>query len=254
MIIGGGTIPAAIIQRIISLAGGPEARIVIFPHASEIPVEAAESTVSQFVTQGARHAEVYACKAGAMDAEPCRRQLVQAGGIFFTGGDQNQLTKALAGTQAFRRIQELYAGGSVIAGTSAGAAVMSRVMLTGEEHRQAGEPESTPFASIRKGRVITAEGFGFVDRYVIDQHFVIRQRENRLLSVVLDHPELIGVGIDESTGILVAPDQSFEVVGDASVLVVDARLAREVKADARQNYAARDITVHLLTAGEHFTP
>lgn len=254
MIIGGGKLPASIIQRIIELAGGPQARILIMPHASGVPEESAEFSQGLFRAQGAQQVEIYACKAGAMDTPPCLQQLANAGGVFFTGGDQNLLTKAFSGTKAFERIQALYRKGAVLAGTSAGAAVMSEVMITGEEKRPASEAPITPFDTIRKQRVITAAGFGFVNRYIIDQHFILRMRQNRLISTVLDHPSLVGVGIDESTGILVSPDQSFEVVGDSNVFVVDARQAEAIQADERQSWSARNLRVHLLTAGQKFSP
>lgn len=254
LIIGGGAIPASVVQRLITLAGGPDSPIVIFPHASGVPAESAEATRALFAAQGAKKIEIYACKSGAMDTAPCLAQLAKAGGIFFTGGDQNLLTKALMKTKAFERIQALWRGGAVVSGTSAGAAIMSEVMITGEEQRQAGEAESAPFSSIRKGRVLTAAGLGFVNRYLIDQHFVIRMRQNRLISAILDHPHLIGVGIDESTAIVVEPDQSFEVVGDATVLVVDPREAKAVEADSKAYYSARNLKMHLLTAGDRFMP
>lgn len=259
VIIGGGTIPPVILQRIIALAGGANAPIVIFPQASEIPDEAAKNTVSLFQAAGARQVEVFGCKAPQVDTPACLAQIDKAGGLFFTGGDQNRLAAAFKNTQAFARIVARHNQGHVLAGTSAGAAIMSKIMLTGEMRNPApaavpatDDPAVDPFKTIQKGNVLTAAGFGFVTRYIVDQHFIKRQRENRLLSVVLDHPELIGVGIDESTAIVVRPNQAFEVIGVGSVLVIDARKATGRASDVRQNYTARNLILHLLTPGQTF--
>lgn len=258
IIIGGGQIPASIHQKIITLAGGPEARILIVPLASSIPLEVGKSAQEQFQTMGVSHVEVFACQAGEMDRPDCLQQIRSATGIFFTGGDQNKLAAAFNQTQAFDTMRHQHQRGQVLAGTSAGAAIMSQVMLTGDENkppqRNPAEPtpEDRPFDSIQQQRVQTTLGFGFVDRYIIDQHFIKRQRQNRLISAVLDRPALIGIGIDESTGIVVKADQSFEVIGAASVMIVDARQAIGIGTDAQHNFSVRNLKVHLLTAGQGF--
>lgn len=258
IIIGGGKIPASIHQKIIALAGGTKARILIVPLASTIPLEVGESAQKQFQALGVPQVEVFGCQAGKMDTEICLQQIRSATGIFFTGGDQNKLAAAFGQTQAFQALVKQHQSGKVLAGTSAGAAIMSKVMLTGDQNnppqRDPAEPtpEDRPFDAIQKQRVQTTHGFGFVNKYIIDQHFIKRQRQNRLISVVLDQPDLIGIGIDESTGILVSADQSFEVLGDATVMVFDARQAAGIAIDSQQNYAVRNLKVHLLKAGQRY--
>ncbi len=258
VIIGGGKIPDTIYHKFIALSGGQKARILVVPLASSIPLEVGETAQKQFQALGVSQVEVFACKTGGMDTSPCLQQIRSATGIFFTGGDQNKLAAAFAQTQAFQALAQQHQQGKVLAGTSAGAAIMSQVMLTGDENqppqRNPNEPspEDRPFDSIQKQHVQTTAGFGFVNRYIIDQHFIKRQRQNRLISVVLDQPELIGIGIDESTGILVQADQSFEVIGLATVMVFDARQATGITSDAQDNYAVRNLKVHLLKAGQGF--
>src|SRR6185295_17336884 len=127
-----------------------------------------------------------------------------------------------------------------VGGTSAGAAVMSRVMIVGGE--------TADLTIVRSGTVLTADGLGLIPGAIVDQHFVRRQRFNRLLSAVLDHPDLVGIGIDEKTAIVVS-GSSFEVVGDSNVLVVDARAARvENRADKTPPGAA-DMKLSVLRAG-----
>ncbi|MGV3523233.1 MAG: cyanophycinase [Candidatus Sericytochromatia bacterium] len=255
VIIGGGPVPEGILQRVISLAGGPDAPLVIVPQASEFPQEAAQRTLEQFRAAGARRAEAYQCQAPRLDEPACLQQLERAGGVFFTGGDQNRLAAAFAKTEAFEKIRTLHAQGRVLAGTSAGAAVMSQVMLTGNVSGQPPstdpDPQGDAVKAIQHGQVLTTSGFGFVTRLVIDQHFLRRQRQNRLLSVVLEHPHLVGVGIDESTAVLVRPDQSFEVLGSGAVMVFDARRTRPTP-DAQGHFSVRDVRLHLLTAGQVF--
>ena len=252
VIIGGGQIPKSILNKIVALSGGAQSRLIIVPLASSIPVEVALDTKKMFQDHGAVQTEVFQCKAEAMDTPICLKQLSSATGVFFTGGDQNKLAQAFAQTQAFKEVLAIHQRGGVLAGTSAGAAIMSQIMLTGDEkpetnHQTIKQP--LPFSTIQKQRVITSAGFGLVSRYIIDQHFIKRQRQNRLMSVVLDHPQRIGIGIDESTAILVHPDQSFEVLGDASVLVIDARQA-SISNDGHQNYSTRNLLMHLLTVGQ----
>jgi cyanophycinase len=96
------------------------------------------------------------------------------------------------------------------------------------------------------------QGFGFVKNAIIDQHFIIRKRFNRLLSVVLEHPKLIGIGIDESTAILYKPDKTFEVIGERNVLVIDATKSTGISLNKIDLFAADNITLHLLKAGQIF--
>ncbi len=135
-------------------------------------------------------------------------------------------------------------------GTSAGAAIMSKVMITGDE--LINKDSSNIFTSIMQGNVETVEGLGFLDEVVVDQHFVKRKRLNRLISVVLEHPTLPGIGIDESTAIIVSPGGHAEVMGVGTVVVFDPRGAAGIHADARGNLAARNIALHIYNAGETF--
>ncbi len=95
-------------------------------------------------------------------------------------------------------------------------------------------------------------GLGFMTNAVIDQHFLKRKRLPRRFSVVLEHPQLVGIGIDESTAIIVNPDDTFEVLGESSVLVIDPRTTANLHADPRGNLSASDILTHVLVAGDRF--
>lgn len=136
--------------------------------------------------------------------------------IYLNGGDQNRLMYHIQGTDFKSIINEAYAQGATIAGTSAGAALMSELMITGEQLKPNRYRGANPV--IWKDNVEVKEGLGFLDSVIVDQHFIVRSRSNRLLSVILDHPKYDGIGIDESTAIIVQGDTAT-VTGDGQVLV-----------------------------------
>ena len=130
----------------------------------------------------------------------------------------------------------------VVGGSSAGAAVFSARMITGEADLQ----------SLTAGRTRTGEGFGFWPEVVVDQHFLKQQRMNRLLSLVVDGPQLVGVGIDEETAVVVSGSE-FEVIGNSNVVVIDARGADVSMNPEGAPVAAQGITLHVLKRGMRFT-
>jgi cyanophycinase len=115
---------------------------------------------------------------------------------------------------------------------------MSAVMITGD----------ADLLSITTGATKTAPGFGLWPEVIVDQHFLKRQRHSRLISLLLDHPGLLAVGIDERTAVVVSGGR-FDVIGESTVLVLDARKARVEPRQPGQLGAARGVTLHVLTAG-----
>jgi len=251
-ILGGGDRPASLMTEFITLAGGPEhARILVLPMASGVPDTTGMEQAESFRALGVRQVSW-----AMFDREQAERGdplplLEGVTGVFFSGGDQSRLTAVVLHTPVHERLRALYRDGAVIGGTSAGAAVMSRIMITGEER---GESASrSPFGTVRAATVVTTEGLGFVTDLIIDQHFIARRRWARLLSVVLEHPSAVGVGIDEATAIIVGSGQGFRVAGAGTVVVIDARRAGEVSADQHGNLGATGITLHLLQNGDSFS-
>jgi cyanophycinase len=250
-IIGGGDRSPAMMREFVALAGGPEkASIVVIPNASGEPDTACSDMAAEFQSLGVRHVTcLFLSRDQAMDPASAAR-LDGATAVYFTGGDQSRVTKALVGTHVQRKLKELYAEGAIMGGTSAGAALMSEVMITGDERLN--KDTVNNFRSITKGNVVTVEGMGFVTTMIVDQHFVKRKRHNRLISVVLEHPALVGVGIDEATAIVVRPDGTFDVIGEGSVVVYDATEAAGIHADQNGNLSGGNIHMHLLIAGDSF--
>lgn len=250
VIIGGGKRGPAIMNAFARLAGGERAKIVLFPMASayaDSGIAEQIEGVKRYGTGMVLHMNISRNQA---NSDSVLRLLDGVTGIYFGGGDQSKLTAVLKGTRVEARIRELYARGAVIGGTSAGAAVMSGLMITGDERIRT--DSASAFSTIRKGNVVTAAGFGLIEGAIVDQHFIKRKRHNRLFALVLEHPDLLGIGIDEATAIVLNPDRTFDVVGDATVMVVDASGARSISTDAAGNLAAADLRVHILKSGDRF--
>lgn len=219
VIIGGGERTDDIMKTIIHYGGGENARVLVVPFASGEADIVAPHQRDQFLSLGCKSADYLICGRDEVDKEENLRKLDSVTVVFFSGGDQLRLVNHLEGTKFMARIREIYDKGGVVSGTSAGAAVMSKVMITGEQ-RSVPSAES-PFDKIEKGDVVTSQGFGFLKNIIIDQHFLIRKRQNRLFSVLKDYPAFRGIGIDESTAIVVKPDNTIDVVGESQVLIFE---------------------------------
>jgi cyanophycinase len=167
-----------------------------------------------------------------------------AAGVFFSGGDQLRISSQIGDTPIEQRVRELHERGGLIAGTSAGASVMSETMLV----------KGTSGESYKIGDLHMAPGLGLVRDVIIDQHFAERGRFGRLFGAVAHNPRELGIGIDEDTA-LVLQDSRFEVIGNGCVYVVDgAGVTHSNIAEARPERALSmyDIRLHVLSAGDTF--
>lgn len=250
VIIGGGDKPSYIMQKIVDFAGGPNSKIVVIPNASSDPLGSAEYNVQEFKNLGCLNVDYILFNREDADNDSLVKNLEGATGIFFSGGDQAFLTRDMLGTKLLDKVYEIFNNGGVISGTSAGAAVMSKLMITGNE--LINKDTTDIFISIQKGNVEVKEGFGFVNTAFIDQHFIKRKRLNRSISVVLENPDLLGIGIDESTCIIVNPDETFEVLGENQVVVFDASDCSNIKLDKNGNLGAENLKMHILLSGDKF--
>lgn len=254
-IVGGGTQPAALVKEFVDLAGGDRARIVVFAMASASGLTSGEAKAADLRKLGATAINVHVNSTQA-NTDSVARLLDGATGVWFGGGDQSRLTAALRGTLTERAIHRLYRGGAVIGGTSAGAAVMSAAMITGDERFPGGRvPRDTSaeaFSTIARSNVVLDSGFALMSNAIVDQHFLRRKRHNRLVSLVLEHPVRLGVGIDESTAIIVEPDGTWRVAGASVAVVYDAR--RATITGATGALGAAGMAMHVLPAGSRFDP
>ncbi len=216
-IIGGGSRPAGMVERMIDEAGLRDGGYVaILPMSSSLPDSAIIWSGEQFHKQGIDRVAGFNFLPGEEPKEAWLDSLRQASLIYISGGDQNRFMEIVYDGPIMEAIHQAYANGAIVAGTSAGAAVMSEQMITGDELRH---PEYRPtFPVIESENLELKPGLGLLKTAIIDQHFVWRSRHNRLITAVLEYPELPGIGIDESTAILVRGNTA-EVIGVSQVLV-----------------------------------
>lgn len=199
-------------RKFIELSGGDTADIVVIPTASQL--EATGDDYNRiFRDLGAKAVDFLPITSRADCENPRYVDMLEgATGIFMTGGNQLRLSTILGGTRVAQKIRRRNAAGVAVAGTSAGASIMSEHMVAG------GDSNNGPF----EGSVSLAPGLGLTNAVIIDQHFTQRNRLGRLLAASSYNPFLIGLGIDEDTAAFIGPDNVFEVVGSGTVTVVDA--------------------------------
>lgn len=234
-----------ILKRFVQLSGGRDARIAIIP------------TASRLADTGARYEELFdrleAGRAVSVDfatredgeRDDYLRELEGATGVFFTGGNQLRISTILGGTAAAKLIRSRNAQGMHVAGTSAGASVLSEHMIA------FGKEGSSP----RAGSVRLAPGLGLTNRFIIDQHFRQRDRLGRLVAALAYNPFAIGIGLDEDTAAFIGPDNVLEVEGSGALTVVDAgnlQFSSMAEANQSQPVCLLGLTVHLLVAGATF--
>jgi cyanophycinase len=246
----GGRLSMELTANIVELAGGDSSRIIIIPNASGDPLNAAREMKKDLETCGAGSVDYIICSRENADEDSILRKFDGATGIYFSGGDQSRLTDAFVGTKFLQKMKDMYETGVLISGNSAGAAVMSEIMITGNEILNPDADRA--FSTIQKGNIETVRGFGFVTKAIIDQHFAARKRHNRLISVVLEHPSIVGIGIDEATAIWVKPDDTFEVFGKSSVIIYDATEAANISMNAEGYLTGTDLKLHVLIARDKF--
>jgi len=210
VVAGGGVKDPAIYERFVSLAGGPEAPIVVIPTAGSGETygdfwpglqrlrDAGAVNLKVLHTRDPREA----------DREDFIAPLLEARGVWFSGGRQWRLVDAYRGTRTLTEIQGVLERGGVIGGSSAGATIQGSYLVRGDSSTN----------TIMMGD--HTEGFGFIANVGIDQHLLQRNRHFDLVEVIDAHPELLGIGLDEDTAIVVRGD-GFEVIGNGYVAIYD---------------------------------
>lgn len=257
VIIGGALRPdnAPVWERIVQLAGGKGARIAVFASASANPEKAGAALVERLNKYGANAFFVPVAVRltgtdyqAAADNPALAKAVRSAGGAYFAGGDQARITRALrradgSNTQVLDALWELYRRGGVIAGSSAGAAIMSSTMF--------GHPKpvlATLKLGLTDGQEITP-GLGFIgDDVFVDQHLLVRGRFARMLPAMLQKGYKLGLGIDENTAMVVGPNREVEVLGYKGALVVDLSAANARKGD----FNVSNVRLSYLDNGDRF--
>lgn len=233
-----------ILRYFLEAAGGDDASIVVLATASETP-ETGDRYADLFLALRAENVEVLKLETreDAMEAGPEAHDLLEyATGLFITGGSQLKLSSALGGTEIAQTIRRRHAAGMVVAGTSAGAALLSEHMIA------LGESGATP----RRRLVHLAKGLGLAPDLVIDQHFRRRDRLGRLLTALSYNPSPLGVGIDEDTAAIISGNGELSVLGAGAVMVVDASRMKFTDSHAihrGQPVAMMGLKLDFLTTG-----
>ena len=236
-----------ILRKFSEYCGGPQARIRIITAASADPQGVWQSYREAFHALGVGNVDRLAIDdRESAQAPAVQAEILQADGIFMSGGDQSKLMGTLWGTAAYESLhQSFHLNRCCIGGTSAGAAVMSRHMIA----------QGPSVLRPSKEAVDTDIGLGLLSQAVVDQHFSERRRLPRLLSTLAMRPDLLGVGIDEDTALVIERGVGIEVIGQGTVTLVDPSQMQSNVDDLEvlDQIEMLGVQLHLLPAGHRYT-
>ncbi len=235
VVVGGGTTTVEIVDKTLELAGGSKAKVAILAEAN--PDNGPGSLASWKRTNASRVSLI-----NVKQPAVATRQLSEADLIWMPGGLQGVFMNGIRGTEIADTIRRRFREGAIVGGTSAGAAVMSKIMIGGRSDLDSLRAGTAPYLM---------DGLGLWPDVIIDQHFLQKGRFTRLALAVMDHPELVGIGIDEETAVIVH-GREFEVIGNSNVTVIDSRKADREKLAKGEPAAIRNLKVHVLRAGMKF--
>jgi len=249
LVIGGGedrVDDREILRRFMELCGGAQARLRFITGATNDPKGAEQAYGAAMGGLGAQDVRFLHLAEAQDAAQPALlEELRQADGVFITGGDQARLMGKLWSTPAMQALhQAVRERGICLAGTSAGAAAMSRAMIA-----------HGPAVVVPQKEAVSLDlGLNFLPQAMVDQHFSQRRRLSRLLSALALRPDLLGIGVDEDTALLIEIGRSVEVIGRSSVTLVD---GSEMQSNAGQ-VQPRDrlelvgVNLHVLPTGQRY--
>jgi len=248
LIIGGGERPLSLMKTLLTTAEiTPKDYIVVLPMSSEAP----DTSYWYFKTDMEK-----VCGNAVVSFNFTRERvndhnwldsLEHAKLIFITGGDQFRFMNAVLHTPVYKAIHTAYKNGSTIAGSSAGAAVMSRYMITGNQLTDTSYRST--FNKLRDQNIEISEGLGLLTDAIIDQHFITRSRYNRLLSALAKYPSLTCIGIDEETAIIVHGNR-IKIAGEGQVVVI--RKPEQLKITPAGLIKLKDVQFSIYTDGDEF--
>jgi cyanophycinase len=235
-----------ILEEVVDIIGGEDARIGIITTATQHPEEVGEDYRDVFLRLGVKDTDILNINTrDEANMEEYVRRINDVSGFFFTGGDQLRITSILGGTRVYEALHDSFNKGTAVIGTSAGASVMCSTMIV----------EGNSNDAARKCTLKMAPGLRLLEGVIIDQHFDQRGRLGRLLCGIAENPGILGVGIDEDTAIRVYPDEYFEVIGNNAVTVVDGRSIKSTNVSELQPdeiLAITNASIHVLSRGYGF--
>ncbi|WML49483.1 cyanophycinase [Neobacillus sp. PS3-34] len=235
-----------ILRKFVELAQQNNGKIGILTTATQLPEEVGNEYKEVFANLGAADSiTIDVDSREKAEDENILEDVQSLSALFITGGDQSRLTKMITGTKLHRLFFQKWHEGMVLSGTSAGASIMGKHMIVSAMTKD--EDEIL--------QVEMDQGFGFMHTLLIDQHFSQRARFDRLLGAIAGNPDLMGIGIDENTAILVDGDR-FEVLGEHQVLILDGKDSSYVEVttteEGSEELTVSNFKLHTLTSGCHF--
>lgn len=241
-------IEEGILAHVVDEAGGTNAKIIVIPTASSIPVEVGENYLTAFATLGCNDVTVLNIKSQAdSEKEDFIKHIQTANCIMFSGGDQSKISKHIGGSTIHNILLERYKNetGFVIAGTSAGAMMMAEEMIAGGSAAKA----------FLKGAVKMRKGLGLIPELIIDTHFIQRGRFGRISEAVAKFPKLTGLGLAEDTGMIIKNGKTCTVIGSGMVIIFEGKNLthnNEKVLDAGTPMTIANLTVHVLSNGDQY--
>lgn len=241
------SIEDGILARVVRESGGRDANIAVVPTASSIPDEVSRNYRKAFLELGCSHVSVMDIREREHSELADNLEIAaNADCIMFSGGNQSQIIEKIGGTALHRLlIDRSRKEDFVVAGTSAGAMCMSEEMIAGGSSTE----------SFIKGAVIMSNGMGFIPGLIIDSHFIRRGRFGRLAEAVAIHPELLGVGLAEDTGMVIKNCNTFEVIGSGMVILFDPSKVKHNNQKILEPGTPMSLTnlkTHVLANGDRF--
>jgi cyanophycinase len=248
-IIGGGDRTDEMVKEMVDLSGiRNNGYMYVLPMSSSVPDSSIMWVREDFMKAGITRVYGYNFRKGEIYPGPQLDSLKNARLIFISGGDQSRFMSVVLNSPIMDAIHEAYNNGAVVAGTSAGAAVMSKKMITGNQTKYPGVDAG--FTTIESDNIEITEGLGMIEDAIIDQHFIKRQRFNRLISVSIENPEELCVGIDESTAIVIEGKKA-RVTGIGQVVLIRNTGRKKIVENGLLGTEGLQISVYL--PGQTFT-
>lgn len=248
VMVGGGPRPESVMRHIVSLS--PDSTFLLIPMASSIPDTIGWEQRDQLLDFGAKQVDILMLSEEDYNHPDIIKKLKNANGIWFSGGDQNRLMEYFS--QEMRNaVREAWVNGAVIAGTSAGTAVQSHTMITGDEQYPLSR-RFDAFSQIRTDNVITSEGFRLLEGMIADQHFIKRNRLNRLINVLVDsEKDVAAAGIDEATALWLDGNGKATILGESQVMLLE-KASNHTHGSFEGLTGATNIHLHILPPGSSF--
>lgn len=237
-----------ILYHVVKEAGGVDAKIVVVPTASSIPIEVGKNYLEAFTTLGCKNVHILDIRSKKDSEKETSIELAKtANCIMFSGGDQSKITKRIGGTTIHKILLDRFKNekGFVIAGTSAGAMAMTNEMIAGGSPREA----------FIKGAVTMYNGLSLIPELMIDTHFIQRGRFGRVSEAVAKFPNLIGFGLAEDTGMIIKNGNDCTVIGSGMVIVFDGSTLthnNEQLLDEGTPMTMANLTVHVLSNSDQY--